>query len=143
MTREELFVEQTCTKTLLEVGIPINLQGFRFLRTAILCVVEDSDLIGAITKKLYPVVAKIYNVTPTVIERSIRHSIEVAYERKGMSELNQLFDVQLYNCRYKPSNSEFIAIVAEKLINDIRENEVQASESPKSQDKNDNNDKKS
>ena len=115
MTNKEYYVEERCTRMLLETGVPANLQGFRYLRTTIAKVIEDPELLNAVTKKLYPTIAKIYSVAPTVIERSIRHSIEVAFNRKGATGINKLFDFDICDCRYKPSNSELIALFAEKI----------------------------
>ena len=102
MTNKEYYVEERCTRMLLETGVPANLQGFRYLRTTIAKVIEDPELLNAVTKKLYPTIAKIYSVAPTVIERSIRHSIEVAFNRKGATGINKLFDFlgkMLHLCR--------------------------------------------
>ena len=121
MNKKEIFVEQNCTKFLLKLGIPANLQGFRYLRKAIINVVEDQTLLSAITKRLYPGVAKSFNVTPSVVERSIRHCIEVATDRKGMAGLNDIFGVSIYSDNYKPANSEVIALISEKIVMLINE----------------------
>ena len=120
MTNKEFYVEDRCTRMLFEVGVPANLQGFRYLRTAISKVIDDPELLNAVTKKLYPTIAEIYGVGPTVIERSIRHAIEVAFNRKGTEGINKLFDCEICDYRYKPSNSELIALLAEKLISEIK-----------------------
>lgn len=121
MTREDLFVEERCTKILLEIGLPANLQGFRYTRSAILHVIKDQELITAITKKLYPAVALDFNVVPSVVERSIRHAIDVAYIRKGLVGLNELFGLEVFDYRYKPSNSELIALVGEKILSELKQ----------------------
>lgn len=120
MTRKELFVEQRTTRMLLEVGIPVNLQGFKFLRAAIIEVVKDPELISFVTKRLYPLLAAKFNVSSAVIERSIRHAIEVSFVRKGIEGLNSIFNVYLYDYRYKLSNSELIALLAEKIISELQ-----------------------
>lgn len=124
MTRTELFVEQRSTRMLLEVGIPVNLQGFKFLRGAIIEVVKEPELISFVTKKLYPLLGEKFNVSSAVIERSIRHSIEVAFVRKGVEGLNGIFNVRLYDYRYKLSNSELIALLAEKIISELQSLDV-------------------
>ena len=121
MTKEQLYVEQRCTRMLLEIGIPANLQGFKFLRSAVMCVVENPEIISSVTKKLYPCIANMYEVAPAVIERSIRHSIDVAFARRGITGLNDLLDLDIFDFRYKPSNSELIALLAEKIIGELKE----------------------
>lgn len=124
MTRTELFVEQRCTKMLLEVGIPVNLQGFKFLRAAIVEVVKQPQLIDLITKRLYPHLGLMFDVSPAVIERSIRHAIEVSFLKKGVEGLNGIFNVKLYDYRYRLSNSELIALLAEKITSELQLLEV-------------------
>ncbi len=124
MINKEYYVEDRSTRMLLEIGVPANLQGFRYLRSAIAKVIEDPELLNAVTKKMYPTIAKIYDVAPTVIERSIRHSIEVAFNRKGVDGINKLFNCEVCDCHYKPSNSELIAILGEKISSEIKAMEL-------------------
>lgn len=113
--QKEHFIEENTTKLLLAIGIPINLQGFRYLRQAIKFVVHDNEILARITKGLYPAVAEYFGVTPIVIERGMRHAIDVAYHRHTLIALNDFFDVDVYDTRIKPTNSEIIALIAERV----------------------------
>ncbi|NLA83512.1 MAG: sporulation transcription factor Spo0A, partial [Clostridiales bacterium] len=96
-------------------GIPAHIKGYHFLREAIKMVVEDNDVINRITKELYPGIAKKFNTTPSKVERAIRHSIDVAWNRGKVENINQLFGYTVYDKNDKPTNGEFIALVADKL----------------------------
>lgn len=113
--QKEHFIEENVTKLLLAIGIPINLQGFRYLRQAIKIVINDNEILGRITKGLYPAVADYFGVTPIVIERGMRHAVDVAYHRHTLVALNDFFDVDVYDTRIKPTNSEVIALIAERV----------------------------
>ena len=108
-------LEARITKIIHEIGIPAHIKGYLYLREAITMVVEDMDFLGAITKELYPTIASKYNTTASRVEREIRHAIEVAWTRGRIDTINQLFGYTVNNSKGKPTNSEFIALIADKL----------------------------
>ena len=108
-------LEVDITNIIHEVGVPAHIKGYQYLRHAITMVVEDMDLLSAVTKELYPAIAKKNNTTPSRVERAIRHAIEVAWNRGKIETLNNLFGYTVHNDKGKPTNSEFIAIIADKL----------------------------
>lgn len=108
-------LEVDITNIIHEVGVPAHIKGYQYLRHAITMVVEDMDLLSAVTKELYPAIAKKNNTTPSRVERAIRHAIEVAWNRGKIETLNSLFGYTVHNDKGKPTNSEFIAIIADKL----------------------------
>lgn len=108
-------LEIDITNIIHEIGVPAHIKGYQYLRHAITLVVEDMDLLSAITKELYPAIAKMNNTTPSRVERAIRHAIEVAWNRGKIETLNSLFGYTVHNDKGKPTNSEFIAIIADKL----------------------------
>ena len=103
------------TEILHQIGVPAHIKGYHYLRDSILMAVEDPEIINAVTKQLYPNVAKQYNTTSSRVERAIRHAIEVAWTRGRIENINQLFGFQVYTKNDKPTNGEFIALVADKL----------------------------
>ncbi|NLU36375.1 MAG: sporulation transcription factor Spo0A [Clostridiales bacterium] len=111
----EKSLEERITNIFLTIGIPAHIKGYHFLREAIKMVVEDNDIINRITKELYPSIAKKFNTTPSKVERAIRHSIDVAWSRGKVENINQLFGYVVYDKNDKPTNGEFIALVADKL----------------------------
>ena len=98
-----------------EIGVPAHIKGYQYLREAIIIAVNDMDVINAITKVLYPQVAKTFQTTPSRVERAIRHAIEVAWDRGDVDVLNAYFGYTIHNSRGKPTNSEFIAMIADKF----------------------------
>ncbi|WP_334290769.1 sporulation transcription factor Spo0A [Anaerovorax odorimutans] len=112
-TKNDLEVD--ITNIIHEVGVPAHIKGYQYLRNAITMVVEDMDLLSAVTKELYPAIAKMNNTTPSRVERAIRHAIEVAWNRGKIETINNLFGYTVHNDKGKPTNSEFIAIIADKL----------------------------
>lgn len=108
-------LEIEITNIIHEVGVPAHIKGYQYLRDAITMVVEDMDLLSAVTKELYPAIAKQNNTTPSRVERAIRHAIEVAWNRGKIETINTLFGYTVHNDKGKPTNSEFIAIIADKL----------------------------
>ncbi|GHV18744.1 stage 0 sporulation protein A [Clostridia bacterium] len=108
-------LETSVTNIIHEVGIPAHIKGYQYLRTAIMRVIEDNEMIDSITKQLYPSVAKSYNTTPSRVERAIRHAIEVAWDRGDMEVLNNFFGYTINHGKGKPTNSEFIAMISDKL----------------------------
>lgn len=103
------------TEILHEIGVPAHIKGYHYLRTAIMLSVENPEIINAVTKQLYPTVAKQYETTSSRVERAIRHAIEVAWDRGDVDVLNSYFGYTIHNGRGKPTNSEFIAMIADKL----------------------------
>ncbi|MDR7856155.1 sporulation transcription factor Spo0A [Tissierella sp.] len=108
-------LESKITKIIHEIGIPAHIKGYLYLREGITLVIQDMDFLGAITKELYPHIAIKFNTTPSRVERAIRHAIEVAWTRGKVDTINQLFGYTVSNNKGKPTNSEFIALVADKL----------------------------
>ena len=103
------------TSIIHQIGVPAHIKGYQYLRTAILMTIENNDLINAVTKILYPNVAKKYGTTSSRVERAIRHAIEVAWDRGDIETLNAFFGYTIQNDRGKPTNSEFIAMIADNV----------------------------
>lgn len=108
-------MEAQVTKIIHQIGVPAHIKGYQYLRTAILMAAEDASVINAVTKVLYPTVAKQYKTTASRVERAIRHAIEVAWDRGDVDVLNSFFGYTVQNSRGKPTNSEFIAMIADNL----------------------------
>ena len=108
-------IESMVTSIIHEIGVPAHIKGYQYLREAIIIAVEDMDVINAITKVLYPQVAKTFQTTPSRVERAIRHAIEVAWDRGDLDTLQRFFGYTVSNTKGKPTNSEFIALIADKL----------------------------
>ena len=108
-------IETLVTGIIHEIGVPAHIKGYQYLREAIILAVEDMDVINAITKVLYPQVAKTFQTTPSRVERAIRHAIEVAWDRGDLDTLQRFFGYTVSNTKGKPTNSEFIALIADKL----------------------------
>ena len=108
-------LETEITNIIHEIGVPAHIKGYMYLREAITMVVNDMELLSAVTKELYPSIAKKYNTTASRVERAIRHAIEVAWGRGEIEAINKLFGYTVHNDKGKPTNSEFIAIIADKL----------------------------
>ena len=108
-------IEAMVTSFIHEIGVPAHIKGYQYLREAIIIAVNDMDVINAITKVLYPQVAKTFQTTPSRVERAIRHAIEVAWDRGDLDTLQRFFGYTVSNTKGKPTNSEFIALIADKL----------------------------
>ena len=108
--------ELTVTEILHQIGVPAHIKGYQFLRDAILLTMDEPDYINAVTKRLYPAIAKRNGTTASRVERAIRHAIEVAWNRGRVEAINAIFGVRVYIGSERPTNSEFIALVADKLI---------------------------
>ena len=108
-------IETMVTNIIHEIGVPAHIKGYQYLREAIIIAVNDMDVINAITKVLYPQVAKTFQTTPSRVERAIRHAIEVAWDRGDLDTLQRFFGYTVSNTKGKPTNSEFIALIADKL----------------------------
>jgi len=116
--------EMRITEILRQIGVPAHIKGYHYLRCAIGLAVEDPEIIGAVTKQLYPTVAKRYATTPSRVERAIRHAIEVAWDRGDVDVLNSYFGYTIHNTKGKPTNSEFIAMISDRLRLNLRRTEA-------------------
>lgn len=108
-------LESEITNIIHEIGVPAHIKGYQYLREAIMMVVNNVDLLSGITKELYPGIAERFNTTPSRVERAIRHAIEVAWSRGRIETINKLFGYTIHDEKGKPTNGEFIAMVADKL----------------------------
>jgi two-component system response regulator (stage 0 sporulation protein A) len=108
-------IETQVTKIIHQIGVPAHIKGYQYLRTAIMMTIADNEIINSVTKILYPSVAKKYATTTSRVERAIRHAIEVAWDRGDIDTLNSYFGYTIQNNRGKPTNSEFIAMIADNL----------------------------
>lgn len=113
--KSEISLEAKITEILHEVGVPAHIKGYQYLRTSIIDVIDNINLLGAITKELYPSIAIKYVTTPSRVERAIRHAIEVAWTRGKIETINNIFGYTIHNNKGKPTNSEFIAMISDKL----------------------------
>ena len=108
-------LEIQVTEILHQIGVPAHIQGYHYLRDSIIMAIETPEIINAVTKQLYPSVAKKYETTSSRVERAIRHAIEVAWDRGDVDILNSYFGYTIHNTRGKPTNSEFIAMISDRL----------------------------
>lgn len=108
-------LEKDVTNMIHEIGVPAHIKGYQYLREAIMMSVDDVEMLGSITKILYPTIASKYQTTPSRVERAIRHAIEVAWSRGKMETLDSLFGYTINTGKGKPTNSEFIALIADKI----------------------------
>ena len=109
-------LDEKISKIFISVGIPPHIKGYSYLREGIKLAVESPDVINNITKKLYPMIGEKYCTSPSKVERAIRHAIEVAWSRGRINNINDLFGVQTYLAGEKPTNGEFIALIADKML---------------------------
>jgi len=114
-------LESLVTAIIHEIGVPAHIKGYQYLREAIRLTVEDMEVINAVTKILYPEVAKRFNTTASRVERAIRHAIEVAWDRGDLETLQKYFGYTVSNAKGKPTNSEFIAMIADRLQLQLKE----------------------
>ena len=114
-------LETDVTDIIHEIGVPAHIKGYQYLRDAIILSVNDMEMLNSITKILYPTIAKRHQTTPSRVERAIRHAIEVAWDRGDVDTLNSYFGYTIHNLRGKPTNSEFIAMIADKMRLDKRQ----------------------
>ncbi len=113
-------LENDVTQILHEIGVPAHIKGYQYLRDAITSSVMDQDMLASVTKVLYPNIAKKYQTTPSRVERAIRHAIEVAWSRGKMDTINEIFGYTVSNGKGKPTNSEFIALLSDKIRLDYK-----------------------
>ena len=107
--------ELTVTEILHQIGVPAHIKGYQYLREAIMLAIDDMDVINSVTKVLYPEVARKFNTTPSRVERAVRHAIETAWDRGDLETLQRYFGYTVSNTKGKPTNSEFIAMIADRL----------------------------
>ena len=112
---QKVKIENEITEILHEVGIPAHIKGYMYLRTAIMKTYDNIDILGQVTKVLYPEIARNYNTTSSRVERAIRHAIEVAWNRGNTEAIDDIFGYTVSASKSKPTNSEFIAMIADKL----------------------------
>ncbi len=112
---KEKNLDVAVTNIIHEMGVPAHIKGYHYLRDAILMVIDEISLLGAVTKELYPMIAQKYNTTPSRVERAIRHAIELAWDRGNVEMMNKFFGYTINLERGKPTNSEFIAMIADRL----------------------------
>ncbi len=112
---KEANIEAMVSNIIKLVGVPAHIKGYQFLREAIIWTIDDMGIINAVTKELYPGIAKKYDTTSSRVERAIRHAIEVAWERGDIDTINKLFGYTVHTSKGKPTNSEFIAMIADRL----------------------------
>lgn len=108
-------IEMVVTDVIHQIGVPAHIKGYHYLREAIILSIEDREMINSVTKLLYPTIAKKFKTTSSRVERAIRHGIEVAWDRGDVDTLNSYFGFTIHNSRGKPTNSEFIAMIADRL----------------------------
>ncbi len=109
-------LEERITNIFITVGIPAHIKGYQFLREAIKMAIDNPDIINSITKRLYPSIAERFETSSSKVERAIRHAIEVAWNRGKIENINSLFGIRVYSNNEKPTNGEFIALVADKML---------------------------
>lgn len=112
---KERNLESDVTNIIHEIGVPAHIKGYQYLRDAIMMSVDDNEMLNSITKQLYPSIAKRHKTTPSRVERAIRHAIEVAWSRGKMDTIDDLFGYTVSNGKGKPTNSEFVALIADKI----------------------------
>lgn len=118
---DRIGLESSITAIIHDVGVPAHIKGYQYLREAILIAIQDMEVINAVTKVLYPEVAKRFNTTASRVERAIRHAIEVAWDRGDLETLQKYFGYTVSNAKGKPTNSEFIAMIADRLQLQLRQ----------------------
>ena len=121
-SKKEENLEALVTNIIHEVGVPAHIKGYQYLRDSIKMAVTDMDILNSITKQLYPTIAKMHKTTPSRVERAIRHAIEVAWDRGDLETLQKYFGYTVSNAKGKPTNSEFIAMIADSLSLQRRSN---------------------
>ena len=110
------YVDEKISNIFITVGIPAHIKGYQFLREAIKMAIENPEIINSITKQLYPSIAERFETSASKVERAIRHAIEVAWNRGKIENINNLFGIKVYSSNEKPTNGEFIALVADKML---------------------------
>lgn len=112
----EKVLEEKISNIFITIGIPAHIKGYQFLREAVKLAIEEPEIIGAITKKLYPTIAEKFSTSSSKVERGMRHAIEVAWNRGKIENINTLFGLKIYSSNEKPTNGELIALIADKML---------------------------
>ena len=115
-SKEVKQLDEKISNIFISIGIPAHIKGYQFLREAVKLAVEKPDIIGSITKKLYPTIAERFETSSSKVERGMRHAIEVAWNRGKIENINSLFGLKIYSSNEKPTNGELIALIADKMI---------------------------
>lgn len=115
-TNSEKQLDEKISNIFISIGIPAHIKGYQFLREAVKLAVEEPDIIGSITKRLYPTIAEKFETSSSKVERGMRHAIEVAWNRGKIENINNLFGLKIYSSNEKPTNGELIALIADKMI---------------------------
>ena len=126
-SEEPVDLEVMVTEIIHQIGVPAHIKGYHYLRHAIIMSIEDPEMINAVTKRLYPSIAKKFKTTSSRVERAIRHAIEVAWDRGDVDTLNSYFGYTIHSLRGKPTNSEFIAMISDRVRLTIKKNHSTAS----------------
>lgn len=116
--KESKQLDEKISNIFISIGIPAHIKGYQFLREAVKLAVEEPEIIGSITKKLYPTIAERFETSSSKVERGMRHAIEVAWNRGKIENINNIFGLKIYNRNEKPTNGELIALIADKMIMD-------------------------
>lgn len=116
LKKSQRSLDEKLANIFITVGIPAHIKGYQFLREAIKMAIDSPDIINSITKKLYPSIANKFDTSPSKVERAIRHAIEVAWNRGKIENINNIFGIKIYTANDKPTNGEFIALLADKMI---------------------------
>ena len=114
--KSEKLLDEKISNIFISIGIPAHIKGYQFLREAVKLAVEEPEIIGSITKKLYPTIAQKFETSSSKVERGMRHAIEVAWNRGKIENINSLFGFKVYSSNDKPTNGELIALIADKMI---------------------------
>ncbi|MBQ8845085.1 MAG: sporulation transcription factor Spo0A [Clostridia bacterium] len=109
-------LDEKISNIFISIGIPAHIKGYQFLREAVKLAVEEPEIIGSITKKLYPTIAERFDTSSSKVERGMRHAIEVAWNRGKIENINSIFGLKIYNSNEKPTNGELIALIADKML---------------------------
>ncbi len=112
-------LDEKISNIFISIGIPAHIKGYQFLREAVKLAVQEPEIIGSITKKLYPTIAERFETSSSKVERGMRHAIEVAWNRGKIENINNIFGLKIYNRNEKPTNGELIALIADKMIMDV------------------------
>lgn len=115
-SKEEKQLDEKISNIFISIGIPAHIKGYQFLREAVKLAVEEPEIIGSITKRLYPTIAEKFETSASKVERGMRHAIEVAWNRGKIENINTLFGLKIYSSNEKPTNGELIALIADKMI---------------------------
>ena len=108
-------MDEKITAILLAIGIPANIKGYPYLREAVTLAIENTDIVNKITKELYPQIARKFDTSASKVERAVRHAIDVAWNRGRIKNMNEIFGIEIYSANDRPTNGEFIALVADRI----------------------------